>query len=549
MNRRERPRSHDPLAVRTREARPRRPLAPLARVAVVFGAILAGANLFVAVALAAVAGAVPAHAAAASATEPVLAVTPAPADTVPARVKKDLKAGKSEVRLEAVREAAKAGPAAVPLLVPVAAGDKEGRVRDAAFQELIRIDGAAEELAEAARGRDPAARAVASEALGAMRAEGDDVAAALARGLADPDLDVRRAAAYAAGVCKASSCADALASVIDGEDDVAAALALESLSRLRPPGVVDALVARSASARPAVRAAALRQLRYHDRDVAAEQIGAALSDPALRGEDAPAGPVLAAAIAEAAEARRAEHVGPLVELLRHPRERVADAAWRTLRGITRVEMGPDPGGWEEWFAHYGEGFRVPKEDGGSPGVASTASRATFLGAPVISDRVVFVIDYSGSMRDDGVDGRPKIDAAREAMTAVLEALGESARFSVVAFSDAPRVLSETLIAADAKGVQAATRFLKAAAPKGYTNVYDGLAAALAIADVDTVVLLSDGAPSAGTFEQYSRIRYHVQRLNRRRGAAITTVALTADEKPRRFLEQLAEDSGGRAITP
>lgn len=480
----------------------------------------------------------------------VAGLSASPLDSVPSAVKKNLNAGKSDVRLQAVHDAANAGAVAVPLLLPIAAADKEGRVRDAAFQEIIRIPGeeTASAVAKELRSKNAGERAVAAEALGAMRATGEEVDEALGRAIVDKDPDVRRAAAYAAGVCKASGCTAALQGVVAGDDDQAASLAIESLSRLRGEGIQEHLVALAASDRPALRAAALAQLRFHDRDIAAEQIRIALEDPSLRDEDDPAGPVLIAAIRAATDARRSEHLRGLVELVGHPRDRIQDAAWRALRSLTEMELACEPKAWAEWFEHYGEDYRIQR--GGEPRAEpSTASRATFLGAPVISDRVVFVIDYSGSMRDDGQDGRPKVDAAQDALGEVLRALPDDARFSVIIFSDLARAMGDVLEPVGPKSIQAAERFLKASAPKGYTNVHDGLAAALQFDDVDMVVLLSDGAPSAGRFEQYSRIRYHIQRQNRVRGAAITTVALTTAEKPRKFLRELAEDTGGRFIAP
>lgn len=463
---------------------------------------------------------------------------------VAAEIRKDLKSGREDVRADAVRAAALVGADAVPLLLPIAAADRDARVRDTAFQELGRIDGpeAIAHFTKGLRAADAAERAIAAEIIGVLGAAG--VGAALRPLLDDKDAAVRLAAATAAGLCKAAECRDALVAMVDASaDPLLRAVAIESVSRIGDEGTVELLERWLQSDAPGLAVAALTQLRFQDRDRAEAAIGDVLARAAATTESSP---LLRQAIEEAVRVRRKGPLPGLVGLLDHPRPRIAHQAWLALREITGKELPFARTAWQEWWDHYGESFTVPRKDDAGAGAPAPASgsRVRFFDAPIDSDRVVFVIDFSGSMRDPDAQGTPKIDRARAALQDALAALGPEARFNVIAFGDEPRLFRKELVPADRKNVDDAGKFARSAGAKGKTNVFDALELALHLADVDTVVLLSDGAPSAGRFEHYGRIRFQLLRDNKIRKVAISVVALQTGDKAQEFLRRLAEDTGG-----
>lgn len=454
-----------------------------------------------------------------------------------------LKAGLPETRADAVRAALREGGAeAVPLVLPLAAADKDGGVRDRAFVELARAkqDGVDRALLAGLTARAAPTRAVAAELLGDRRTA--IAAAPLAAALDDADLEVRRAATWAAGQVKASEARDALARSITDEDDLLLrSLAVESFSRVGGEGTAARLAVWAADGPPSVRGAAIRSLRYHDRDEAARQVAVALE---VAKDDPRGGPLVFAALETAGLLRRAETIPGLLALLDHPRGRVVDQAFRVVREVSGMELPDDPTAWREWWEHYGEGFEVKRESERPSARGASASRVRFYGAPIVSDRVVFVIDESGSMRDAGPDGAPKIDGARAALDEALAAMEKSAKFNVLGFGDAPRSFADGLVPATEKNVKGARRFLKGAGARGRTNVFDALELALSDPEVDAIVLLSDGAPSVGRYEYFQRIRRHVGWVNRVRGASISCVALAESDSARSFLRELAEETGG-----
>jgi hypothetical protein len=87
-------------------------------------------------------------------------------------------------------------------------------------------------------------------------------------------------------------------------------------------------------------------------------------------------------------------------------------------------------------------------------------------------------------------------------------------------------------------------------PSGKTALYDGIALGLSDPAIDTLVVLSDGAPSAGQFFTKTDLRAEVARANRWRRARIDVVAIGADEVAKRWrtlLKELAADNYGRLL--
>ena len=79
---------------------------------------------------------------------------------------------------------------------------------------------------------------------------------------------------------------------------------------------------------------------------------------------------------------------------------------------------------------------------------------------------------------------------------------------------------------------------------GGTNLYDGLEKSLMDGNVDTVMLLSDGAPGAGRYVATPDILRAVRRLNQTRRIAIHCVSLGRDSE---LLRRLARENGGKYV--
>lgn len=247
---------------------------------------------------------------------------------------------------------------------------------------------------------------------------------------------------------------------------------------------------------------------------------------------------------------------PLVRTLRDSRQRVATAAHGSLVALTGIPFDPDPAIWEGWLTTDGLDFdpatREPARAGGPrpPGGRGTVARARFLGLAIESGHVAFVLDGSGSMSRRLADGRSRWDEARAALERTLASMGPVTG-NVFVFRNAVEAAFPEAVRLTKGRRRKLGTWVAGIQPGGRTALFDGLAAALADPETDTIVLLSDGAPSAGEFFTKTDLLKEVKRLNRWRRARIDVISIGTEGLAKRWrgaLRTLASESGGTWIS-
>ncbi len=200
--------------------------------------------------------------------------------------------------------------------------------------------------------------------------------------------------------------------------------------------------------------------------------------------------------------------------------------------------------WKRWWLEHGETFEVPEkvpeikpDDHGGRSVAS------FYGVPVETDRLIFVIDQSGSM-SSASGNRTKLEVAVEQTLKVVKTLGKNARLNVILFETAIHSWQKHLVKVNAGTRGALRKHLESKRPMGGTNLYDGLEMALLTREVDTIYLLSDGAPGSGKFVKHEDILREVMKINRTRRIAIHCIAVGFDSS---LMKELAAQNGGQYV--
>lgn len=115
---------------------------------------------------------------------------------------------------------------------------------------------------------------------------------------------------------------------------------------------------------------------------------------------------------------------------------------------------------------------------------------------LVSKDIVFVLDTSGSMADEG-----KMEKARAALLFGVRGLRDGDRFNVINFAGEEHLMENGLIAADAAGKRRGEDFVKKLTPVGGTNINDALRAALRQFDSSDrpkmLVFMTDGLPTVG----------------------------------------------------
>jgi HEAT repeat protein len=257
--------------------------------------------------------------------------------------------------------------------------------------------------------------------------------------------------------------------------------------------------------------------------------------------------------------RTAEATGAIIEQMSEEDgfmlNRFADALWRLTGEPHRTAVRR----WESWWKDNQAGFepidaeelarREAEEE--RRRLMQTTKATTFFGIRVLSKRVVFILDVSGSMDWElqseyvGERGRPRIEVAKRELQRCLEQLQDDSLFNIIVFSsDVERWLDGGIAESNASAKEEAMEFVERLGAGGGTNVFAALEEAFRDQDVDSIFVLSDGEPSVGAETDPWRIREIVQQWNENRGVVIHTIAVGGSFQ---ILEWLAEDSGGNHV--
>jgi HEAT repeat protein len=331
-------------------------------------------------------------------------------------------------------------------------------------------------------------------------------------------------------------------------------VAIDSAARVRigDPAWVDQLIAFTKSDDPELRNLALTQLGSTSDRTHLEALVVALDDPNWSTR--------LAALEALEKMRTIEGVTAMVA--RMPKEdgrmlsEFAQALWR----LTGQSFQEDAKAWETWWAASKDTFQL-LSDADLVTVRSgeeeyrlrqtTRVKSDFFGIKIISRRVLFILDVSGSMEEklnDNYKGRKgwsRMEVARDEMKKCLENLDSSAFFNVMIFSSGVEKWTDgALVACDDVHRAQALVFVDKLLAFGGTNLYDSLKEAFTDPEIDTIFLMSDGEPSQGEVVEPVIIREHVAGWNENRRVVINTVAVGGALS---ILEWLAEDSGGTHV--
>jgi hypothetical protein len=375
-------------------------------------------------------------------------------------------------------------------------------------------------------------------------AGGDGLEDLLAEAIRDPDAGVREAAVdLVVSGPGGRARSELAAAVLRGQEGRPRAAALLALARL------DSAAARALAGKVVfeksmeLRVAALEVIGGGPGKEAVPVLAAGLQDPCWS--------VRLTAIRGLSGIPLPEAVDALIASLGPERGRLREEQGEALARLTGVGLPPERERWEQWRRENPGEIEFP-ERGTMVRESQGESAATFSSIPFHSECVAFVLDRSRSMRDR-LD-RENDDTKGELVVAELERtlarLNPPAKFLLVAFRTEPEAFADRAVTASAGARRSALTWFRKLEPTGRTNLFDAVAVALCREDVDTVFLLTDGAPSAGEFQSRAEVVAGIGRLNRYRKATIHTVEIGGEATGKRwrgFLRELAEANDGKHV--
>lgn len=324
-----------------------------------------------------------------------------------------------------------------------------------------------------------------------------------------------------------------------------------------------------ADSAPPVRLAALGAIAVRKDPSLAEFAVKALTEP-----DWPFRQAAARALAAIGDVKA---VGPLVVAMAAEDGRLLEDYAEALQKLTGATLGPNPEAWKRWYDDHKAELGAKGAPPALPklGKNPLAPPVDYYGIQTRSLKLLFLIDCSGSMNETiGQAGvttgeqfvGKKIDIAKRMLKAAISQLHPSTLFNVIVFNTDARQLADEMVTATPEQKHLMNERVDELVGRGGTYTYGALKLAFGLTDanvtptkppVDTIFLLSDGAPTEATFEdgaeakpmEPEKILSAVRQWNPFRAIRIHTIAIDPRiEKTGgnfvRMMKDLAAENGG-----
>ncbi|MHC4340461.1 MAG: HEAT repeat domain-containing protein [Planctomycetota bacterium] len=399
------------------------------------------------------------------------------------------------------------------------------------------------------------------------------------RELLQKSVELRgRMAAVFAGMRQGAELAWLTGAALSDRDAAVRLAAIEGLERMQAEPAREALrgaLLRDPDAENRTRA--LGALMVFKVALVKEAVIASLGDKAWE--------VRTLAIAICARANLVEAVAPLIEALARERGRLRKDIDDALFALVGVRMQGDVELWRNWIAANGEKVtrrakeltesgeyekplgpvraweaRDAEEDAETPERLKGRTSA-FYGIRTLSNRILFIVDISRSMKDRSQSnpgtitgkrhpyarptGETKLAIARWQLHRAVHDLPSDAHFNILVYSESYKVWQEKMTLATKGAKKKAHLFVDGLNGNGVTNICDPIEKALRF-PADTIFLLSDGNPNRGRITDLNRLLDHLRKRSALRRVVYHTVGIgeVADSS---FLKELARRTGGHYV--
>ncbi|MFT7485672.1 MAG: HEAT repeat protein [Candidatus Paceibacteria bacterium] len=226
------------------------------------------------------------------------------------------------------------------------------------------------------------------------------------------------------------------------------------------------------------------------------------------------------------------------------RYRLRVACVEELQQLSGRKHKLNPVHWQRWIESLPEDWMASTH---AENLAEVGGTVSFAGLPVLSDRVCFLIDFSGSLWYER-EGRParkgKVD---ELVRASLPRLSAETEFNLIPYTGEPHPWRESLVEATPRNVRAAISDFEENTVRGSGNVFDAVLLALEDEATDRIVILTDGAPTGGARWKLDLMVPLLQQATRFNGVAIDAIVIDARPGLQKHWFRLAQSTGGRGV--
>ncbi len=322
----------------------------------------------------------------------------------------------------------------------------------------------------------------------------------------------------------------------DGEVRAAALMALVKLPKEAPASVADLVHEHD----PAPVTCALLQIARDSTDEKTRTFIGACSRSADRS-------VRAQVVEDIATKPDAKGLGTLVAMLEvESNKRLADTIDAQLERLSGLTGGGKATFWREWVDHLGSDWKPVTHDA-KPRESKGDTTVALAGMPIVSDHVAILVDFSGSTWKPHDGGKTRKDRLDVELKKTLEALPATTSFNVIPFTDVPIPWEKSLQPATPANVARALKFFTSCKSSGKGNFWDAAMLALESPDVDTILVLTDGAPTGGHRWNIDLMRERFVERNRFRHVTLDAVIVDAKKGMQERWRKFCEATGGRML--
>lgn len=204
-----------------------------------------------------------------------------------------------------------------------------------------------------------------------------------------------------------------------------------------------------------------------------------------------------------------------------------------------------PRDWSAWWRRSKVGFALPHPKSVMSGGSTTGGNTiSYYDIPLVSARMAFIVDHSGSMGAKvGTDRkRNRLMAAKEQLRLVIAALPKTYKVNLIPFETSVSQVWRELKSLSAGNRRDLLDEVGKIKLSGGTNTYGAIMAAMGDPEVDTIYLLTDGVPTSGEVIDSDEILEAVMRENRTRQIIIHCISIGMKSP---LLMDLAAMTGGQ----
>jgi HEAT repeat protein len=153
--------------------------------------------------------------------------------------------------------------------------------------------------------------------------------------------------------------------------------------------------------------------------------------------------------------------------------------------------------WRKWVEGLDDAWAPATGERKPPREVKEQGTAVFLGLPVLSERVAVLVDFSGSLWQKRADGKTRKEVVDVELEKLLKQLPPATKLNLIPYTNEPIPWEKALVPATPANVARGLEFFGKCKATGKGNVWDALELAAKDPEVDTLIVLTDGAPTGG----------------------------------------------------